>query len=80
MKFDFESYMKDIDKKGYDKRIEEIKNRLVIDDMTDWYDIEKRITKEEINDIVVTSKDIINKCDVFVVVGIGGSSLEQNGY
>lgn len=75
MKFDFESYMKDIDKKGYDKRIEEIENRLVIDDMTDWYDIEKCITKEEINDIVVTSKDIINKCDVFVVVGIGGSFL-----
>lgn len=75
MKFDFESYMKDIDKKGYDKKIEEIKNRLVIDDMTDWYDIEKCITKEEINDIVVTSKDIINKCDVFIVVGIGGSFL-----
>lgn len=75
MKFDFESYMKDIDKKEYNQRIEKIKNKLVIDDMTDWYDIQKCITKEEINDIVVTSKDIINKCDVFIVVGIGGSFL-----
>jgi len=75
MKFDFESYMKEIDKKDYDKKIEEIKNRLVADDMTDWYDIKKCITQEEINDIVVTSKDIINKCDVFIVVGIGGSFL-----
>ncbi len=75
MKFDFESYMKDINKKGYDKKIEEIKNKLVIDDMTDWYDITKCITEEEINDIVTTSKDIISKCDVFIVVGIGGSFL-----
>lgn len=75
MKFDFESYMKDIDKKGYVKRIEEIKNKLVTDDMTDWYDIQKCITKEEINDIVTTSKDIINNCDVFIVIGIGGSFL-----
>jgi glucose-6-phosphate isomerase len=67
--------MKDIDKKGYVKRIEEIKNKLVTDDMTDWYDIQKCITKEEINDIVTTSKDIINNCDVFIVIGIGGSFL-----
>ena len=75
MKFDFESYMKNIDKVSYNLKIEDIKNKLKLDEMTDWYNIDKCITKEEIDDIVTTSKNIRNTCDVFIVVGIGGSFL-----
>ncbi len=75
MKFDFESYMKNIDKESYNLKIEDIKSKLFLDEMTDWYNIDKCITNEEIDDIVTTSEKIRNKCDVFIVVGIGGSFL-----
>ena len=48
MKFDYETYMKKINYEKYTKEIEGIKDNLITDSMTDWYNIEKCITKEEL--------------------------------
>ena len=43
--------------------------------MTDWVDLPVNYDKEEYARIVKCAKDIRNKCDVFIVIGIGGSYL-----
>ena len=43
--------------------------------MTGWYDVENTISHEEITKINDISKNIRKKCDLFIVVGIGGSYL-----
>lgn len=44
-------------------------------DMTGWMQIPTQQNKQELNQIVQTSKEIQSRCDLFVVLGIGGSSL-----
>ena len=75
MKFDYETYMKKINYEKYTKEIEGIKDNLITDSMTDWYNIEKCITKEELKEIKKTAEFIRKNCDVFLVIGIGGSFL-----
>ncbi len=43
--------------------------------MTDWVDIAVNYDKEEYARIVKCAKEIRNKCDVFIAIGIGGSYL-----
>lgn len=44
-------------------------------EMTGWMRIPTRRNQEEIRRIIRTAKEIQKKCELFVVVGIGGSSL-----
>lgn len=75
MTFDFETYMKNINFTNYKYQIENILKKLNEDKMTDWRNISMCISKEELEDILKTSTEIRNNCDVFLVVGIGGSFL-----
>lgn len=75
MKFDFETYMKTIDFDRYKYQIENIMKELNDDDMTDWCDIPTCASESEIKDIIKTSKEIREKCNCFIVIGIGGSFL-----
>ena len=43
--------------------------------MTGWVDVENIISKQEIDEIINISKEIQNKAQVLLVVGIGGSYL-----
>ena len=75
MRFDYETYMKKFNYEKYTKDIEGINDNLVTDSMTDWYNIEKCITKEELNEIKETAEFVRKNCEVFLVIGIGGSFL-----
>ncbi|MFA5603953.1 MAG: glucose-6-phosphate isomerase [Bacilli bacterium] len=77
IKFDFNTYMKSFDRVGnYQSKINKIINLLETGtSMNDWYDIDKCITPGVLEDILETSKYIRNNCDVFIVIGVGGSSL-----
>lgn len=75
MKFDFETYMKSINFDRYRYEIENILKELNDDDMTDWCDIPMCVSEKEIKDIIKTSKNIREKCNCFIVIGIGGSFL-----
>ncbi len=48
------------------------------EDMTDWYDISKTISKNEVKDIITLANEIKKNADVLVVVGIGGSYAGSN--
>lgn len=43
--------------------------------MLDWTDIKTCISKEELQKIIDLSKEIRSSCDIFIVIGIGGSYL-----
>ena len=77
IRFDFKTYMKSFEiPEYYNQKITEIKENLETDKyMNDWYDLDKCISKEVLNDIIKTSDFIRNNCDVFIVIGVGGSSL-----
>lgn len=67
--------MKELDATKYDEEMKAINNRLVNDSMTDWYDVEKCVSKSEIKQIKEAANFICKNCDVFLVIGIGGSFL-----
>lgn len=75
MFFDFETYMKKITFDKYNQKLNEIFNKLENDKMNGWNNIPEYIDEKEINEIIKTSKLIRKKCDVFIVIGIGGSFL-----
>ena len=78
LKFDFKTYMQDleVEKKEYDSRIENIKGLLEKkESMLDWYDVDSCISKEELKSLIKVSKEIKDKADVLIVIGIGGSYL-----
>ncbi len=50
-------------------------NKNNLNEMLGWLDIYKSYSQEDIMDIKKTAKEINNKADVFVVIGIGGSYL-----
>lgn len=79
IKFDFNTYVKDFINED---QIEEhqistpdIKEYLNNNEMTGWYQLDKLFDKSLINDINQTATYIKNNCDVFLVIGIGGSYL-----
>ncbi len=76
LKTDFKTYLKDRNLKFYDDKILKIKNTLNNGgEMLDWYDINKCISPDEVIKIKNISKEIRKNCELFIVIGIGGSFL-----
>lgn len=76
IKFDFKKYcpISDSELVLYQTRKEDIKAKFLEEDnMKGWYNLD--ITAEEIADINKTASQIRNSCNVFLVIGIGGSFL-----
>ena len=44
-------------------------------DMTGWIDYPNEIPSELINDILITAEEVKKKCEILVVIGVGGSYL-----
>ncbi len=77
IKYDFKTYNKiDIDKylPSYMEKKESILEKLSKEKMTDWFDLDRCINKEEVEKILSTAS-LIRKKEVFLVIGIGGSYL-----
>lgn len=77
--FDFHKYMskyisKD-DKNAYLERAQTIKTRFVSGDLHYWNKLDTFVSKQELIKIINTSDYIRSNCDVFVVIGIGGSYM-----
>ena len=76
LKTDFKTYIKDKNIELYKEKIINIKNTLNAGgEMLDWYDIDKCISQSDLNKIKDISKDIQENCELFIVIGIGGSFL-----
>ena len=77
--FDFHKYVgkhvKKEDKIVYLEKAQELKNRFVDGDLSYLNKLETFISKEELHKIIDTSKYIKSNCDVFIVIGIGGSYM-----
>ena len=76
IKYDFKTFM-DIDGiNDYNLYIHKIKERLKKEEGPDKFiNIDKCITDKEIDKIIRVSKFIKNNCDVFLVIGVGGSYM-----
>ena len=74
IKYDFKTFM-DVDGvNNYKDIIHKIKHKLEKKESGDIFtDIDKCISKKEIEKIKKVSKYIRNNCDVFLVIGVGGS-------
>jgi glucose-6-phosphate isomerase len=77
IKFDFSSYMGELPQKdNYHSKIEKIKKILKTErNMLDWYTIDRCIPASVLTDIIETSTYVRRNCDIFIVIGIGGSFL-----
>ena len=77
--FDFHKYVgkhvKKEDKIVYLEKAQEIKSRFVDGDLAYLNKLETFVSKEELHKIIETTRYIKNNCDVFVVIGIGGSFM-----
>lgn len=79
LKFDFETYNnkyvnKDI-LESYKEKQEKIKEMFYGDELSHWMNTDTYITKQELLDIKNTAANINKICDVFIVIGIGGSYM-----
>ncbi|MDD2203340.1 MAG: glucose-6-phosphate isomerase [Bacilli bacterium] len=79
MRFDFDTYTKDFisedQLKEYTAKVSSIKDSLGKGDMLGWYNLDNLFNEELVEDINLTSLFVRNNCDVFIVIGIGGSYL-----
>ena len=78
IKFDFKSYtdIKDDEINNYNDKLLNLNTYFSKhNDMLGWYDLDKLSNKELINKIKNKAEYIKNNCDVFLVIGIGGSYL-----
>ena len=77
--FDFHKYVnkhvKKEDKLPYLEKAKELRNRFVEGDLAYWNKLDTYISKEELRKLIETTKYIKANCDVFVVIGIGGSYM-----
>ena len=77
--FDFHKYVgkhiKKEDKVVYLEKAQQIKSRFVDGDLSYLNKLDTFVTKDELHQILDTAKYIKNNCDVFVVIGIGGSYM-----
>lgn len=77
--FDFHkyvgSYVKKEDKVGYLERAREIKSRFVEGDLKYWNKLDTFISSQELKKLVNMTDYIRSNCDVFLVIGIGGSYM-----
>ena len=68
-------FVKKEDKIEYLERAKAIKERFVTGDLSYWNKLNSYISKEELIKIVNISDFIKENCDVFLVIGIGGSYM-----
>ena len=77
--FDFHKYASDYikkeDKVEYLEKAREIKARFVEGDLKYWNKLDTFVSSQELKKIVNISDYIKSNCDVFVVIGIGGSYM-----
>lgn len=76
LKTDFKTLLKDHNLKFYNEKILKIKNILNNGgEMLDWYNIDTCISQDDLTKIKNISKNIQKNCELFIVIGIGGSFL-----
>ncbi|MBO5376011.1 MAG: glucose-6-phosphate isomerase [Bacilli bacterium] len=77
--FDFHKYMskyvKKEDKVTYLDKAREIKERFISGDLSYWNKLDTFVSKKELIKIINITDYIRDNCDVFVVIGIGGSYM-----
>lgn len=77
--FDFHKYMskyiKKEDKVKYLDKAKDIKERFVSGDLSYWNKLDTFISKKELIKVINVADFVKENCDVFVVVGIGGSYM-----
>lgn len=79
LKFDFETYNEKFitksDYSAYKEKQKKIKQDFLDGDLSQWLSTKTYISDKELKDIKATAKKIRDICDVFVVIGIGGSYM-----
>lgn len=79
LNFDFHKYVKDYvkkeDKITYLDKAKDISERFKSGDLNYLMDVNSHITKEDLYRIIALKEYIVNNCEVFLVVGIGGSYM-----
>ncbi|HHT37879.1 MAG TPA: glucose-6-phosphate isomerase [Mollicutes bacterium] len=79
IKFDFKTYTNDLlsDEilRGYEKKLSNLDNFLNTNPNMAWNEVDNLFDETIISDIDATAQYIKNNCDVFLVLGIGGSFL-----
>lgn len=79
LKFDFNTYnnkyVKQDKLETYKEKNEEIKNLFFTDELSHWTRIDTYVSDEELLNIKKVSDKIKKICDVFIVIGIGGSYM-----
>lgn len=77
--FDFHKYVSDYvkkeDKIKYLDKCKEIREKFINGDLSYWNKLDTFVSRTELKKIVGLSEYIRNNCDVFVVIGIGGSYM-----
>ena len=84
IKFDFETYLEGIVTKetiiSYSNAVDRAKAEFLREDkMADWYKLEVLTTESELKEIEETADYIRKNCEVFLVIGVGGSYLGTRG-
>lgn len=79
IKFDFDTYTKNFINENQIKEYKPIINNINAyfrtRDMMGWYNLDNLFNKDLIDDINKTATYVKNNCDIFLVIGIGGSYL-----
>jgi len=79
IKCDFNKYtskfITTMDKSKFIKKQKQITNAFTSGELSYWNQLESFVTKDELNAIINVSEYIKNNCDVFIVIGIGGSYM-----
>ncbi len=79
LKFDFDTYNEKFitksDLSSYKDRIKKIKSEFIDGELSQWLTTKTYVSDKELKDIKATAKHIREICDVFVVIGIGGSYM-----
>lgn len=79
IRFDFETYnnkyINDSVKNSYSEKIKNIRDKFSSGELSHWLDINTYISDKELSEIKLVSKKIRESCEVFIVIGIGGSYM-----
>jgi len=84
IKFDFETYLEgEVSKEtfiAYSNTVDRAKNEFLRDKkLADWYLFDELLMEDELVDIETTAQYIRSNCEVFIVIGVGGSYLGAKG-
>ena len=79
IKTDFNKYVSKfitgVDKSKFRKQEKKALNELISGNLSYWNDINSFVTRDELNQILTLSNHIKKNCDIFIVIGIGGSYM-----